>query len=379
MPSSCLQFSCGLLALTIAIVTGLVIHLSAIPSDIHIHLDTSTPKPNLPLGKSTVTLTPQQLQDYHRDGFVFVQGLLSEQEAAQLKESAIYASSRLFDVFALFGKSRYKTIMFDLWRTSSDIASLSLQALPHVAAQLMTHSDYNDNTETSRPHTETIRLLRDAFFAYQPPGEACGWHVDDAGFWPAVEDTTGPTFWIALDPLLVSEGGGLAVLNRTLFAETEPLDITEDSCRQAIAGATCDMTEKSPACHAKMEATKMEFDMRPGDAIVWDRFTFHRGVAGTEQLPEDAIKQRYSVRYMPQGSRAMGAVHASVTQMAPFDSPYYPQVWPQLLDSEVKALEHGLDGDVTIQAALSLLSKRMVKKLTATIFPQKESKEETTK
>jgi hypothetical protein len=222
MPSSCLQFSCGLLALTIAIVTGLVIHLSAIPSDIHIHLDTSTPKPNLPLGKSTVTLTPQQLQDYHRDGFVFVQGLLSEQEAAQLKESAIYASSRLFDVFALFGKSRYKTIMFDLWRTSSDIASLSLQALPHVAAQLMIHSDYNDNTETSRPHTETIRLLRDAFFAYQPPGEACGWHVDDAGFWPAVEDTTGPTFWIALDPLLVSEGGGLAVLNRTLFAEAEP-------------------------------------------------------------------------------------------------------------------------------------------------------------
>jgi Phytanoyl-CoA dioxygenase (PhyH) len=377
--SSCLQVVCGVLALTVAILTGALIHLSAIPSDIHIHLDPNQEigQSDLLLGKSTATLTSQQIDEYHRDGAVFVRGLLSEEETTQLKESAIYTTSRLLDVFGLFGKSRYKTVMFDLWRTSPDIAFLSLRALPKVAAQLMTLRDRN--AENIDEHTtqgdspllqpsESIRLLRDAFFAYQPPGEGCGWHVDDAAFWPAVEDTTGPTFWIALDPLLVQEGGGLAVLNRTLFRQTEPLELTEDICRQTIAGATCDMPEKSPECHAKMEATKMQFDMRPGDAIIWDRFTFHRGVAGTDLLSVDDIKQRYSVRYMPKSSKAFGAVHSSVEQLGEFDSAYYPQVWPNLLESEMKALEHGLDSDITLVSAVSFLLKRVARRFTNSLF-----------
>jgi hypothetical protein len=363
MSSFCLQVFCGVSVLTVAILTGTLIHLSAIPTDIHIYLDPTEEiaQADLLLGKTTVTLTSQQIEEYHRDGVVFVSSLLSEQEAAKLKDSAIYTSARLFDVFGLFAKSRYKTVMFDLWRTSADIAYLSLRALPKVAAQLMTEK--NDKS-IEQPPTDSIRLLRDAFFAYQPPGEGCGWHVDDAGFWPALEDTTGPTFWIALDPLLIREGGGLAVLNRTQFRQTDPVDLTEDMCRVAIAGATCDMPEKSPECHAKMEATKMEFDMRPGDAIIWDRFTFHRGVAGKDLFsPPDDVKRRYSVRYMPSGSKAFGAVHSSVEQLSQFDSPYYPQVWPNLVESEMKALEHGLDSDITIMSAFSFLLKRVAKRL----------------
>ncbi|KAL3898087.1 MAG: hypothetical protein SGARI_006762, partial [Bacillariaceae sp.] len=191
--------------------------------------------------------------------------------------------------------------MFDLWRTSPEIATVSLQGLPKVAAQILYNSD-----DDSKRSSSTIRVLRDAFFAYAPPGESCGWHVDDAAFFPVDPDHVGPTFWIALDPLNIEEGGGLAVLNRTLFAETPPLDLSEEDCRAAIAGATCEMPEKSPQCQAKMETSKMEFDMRPGDAIVWDRYTFHRGVGGTDKLPEDAVKQRYSVRYIPEGSKAVG-------------------------------------------------------------------------
>jgi hypothetical protein len=382
MSSSRLQFVCGLLVVTVAILTGILFHLSAIPSNIHIQLDPNKEidQSDLLLGKTTATLTSQQIEEYHRDGFVFVKGLLSEQETAHLKDSAVDTSSRRLDLFGLFVKSRYKTVMFDLWRTSAEIAYLSLRALPKVAAQLMTSTDKNTdsmdaeftrNTEimvSSETPTKSIRLLRDAFFAYQPPGEACGWHVDDAGFWPAVEDTTGPTFWIALDPLLVSEGGGLAVLNRTLFRQTEPMDLTEDVCRQVIAGATCDMPDKSPECHAKMEANKMQFDMRPGDAIIWNRFTFHRGVAGTDLLSPDDIKQRYSVRYMPGGSKAFGAVHSSVEQLTEFDSPYYPQVWPNLVESEMRALEHGLDSDITLVSVFSFALKRMARRLMDSFF-----------
>ncbi|KAL3894100.1 MAG: hypothetical protein SGARI_007846 [Bacillariaceae sp.] len=191
-------------------------------------------------------------------------------------------------------------------------------------------------------------------------------------FFPVQQDTVGPTFWIALDALKVEEGGGLAVLNRTLFHETEPMDVTEDVCRQAIAGATCDMPEKSPECHAKMEACKMEMDMQPGDAIVWDRYTFHRGVGGTDKLAEDAVKQRYSVRFIPEGSKAMGAVHASVAQNEEFDSPYYPQVWPEVLPLEMEALKKGLDSDITLKGALSFMAKRSLQKLKTAVFPEKE-------
>jgi hypothetical protein len=263
-------------------------------------------------------------------------------------------------------RSRSSCTVSDSMTNIKPTLCLSLQALPQVAAQLMTmkptssttdndDNDYDEATAftTTRPNTASIRLLWDAFFAHQPPGEACGRHMDDAGFCPAVEDTTGPTFWIALDPLLVKEGSGLAVLNRTLFHETEPLDVTEDKCRKAIAGATCSMPKKSPHCHAKMEATKLQIDMQPGDAIVWDRFTFHWGVGGTDLIPENDAKQRYSLRYMPKESRAFGAVHPSVEPMAEFNSQYYPQVWPKLLDLEMKALEHGLDSDITLMSALT--------------------------
>lgn len=374
----------GVLVLLVAILTGLLLHLSAVPSDVRIQIDPSVvTQSDLLLGKSTKLLTAQQLQDYHHDGTVFIPRLLSEGEALKLKAAANYAASRQFDVFGLFGNSHYKTVMFDLWRTSPGIASLSLQALPRIAAQIMTSNsstssaddDDDENVVSKQPQqrTKSIRLLRDAFFAYSPEKkEGCGWHVDDRGFWPSLEDTTGPTFWIALDPLLIQEGGGLAVLNRTLFRATEPLDLTEKHCRKFIEGATCDMHGKSPECHAKMEASKIQFDMRPGDAMIWDRFTFHRGVGGTELMPQDAIKQRYSVRYMPQGSKAFGAVHSSVDQLAEFDSPYYPQVWPNLLESELRALEHGLDSDVTLISALSYISKRMVKKLYDRVFNAKK-------
>jgi Phytanoyl-CoA dioxygenase (PhyH) len=384
---NCLQVFCGGLVLVMAILTGVVLHLSSAPSDVQIHLDLTTTN-ELLLGSSVSPLMPGQVEEYHRNGVILVRGLLSPQEAIQLKRAANAANEKLFSVFGLFPGSLYKHLMFDLWRTNPEIASLSLQALPKVAAPLMASpppqtKEQSDGaaTDGGRPAAETaaasptvatppFRLLRDAFFEYAPPSGGCGWHVDDAGFWPSAEDTAGPTVWIALDPSSIREGGGLAVLNRTAFRQTEPLELTEEYCREAIAGATCDMAGKSPECAAKMDASRLEFDMAPGDAIVWDRWTYHRGVAGTDAFPPNAVKQRYSVRYIPHGATAFGAVHKSVKQGEVFDSPYYPQVWPHLLESEMKALEHGLDQDVTLVGVLQFMAERLAKKVAPFLFPE---------
>ena len=131
------------------------------------------------------------------------------------------------------------------------------------------------------------------------------------------------------------------------------------------------MKSLSPECHAKMEESKLEWDMKPGDAIIWDRWTFHRGVAAVIEDDTNFLKRRYSIRYMPYGSKAGPFVHTSVRPGSYFDSPYYPQVWPRLKESEVKAFTHGLEADVTLSRVFSSMLpftiKMMMKKMISSI------------
>jgi hypothetical protein len=359
---ACLLYTGAILAAIVAILWGLVIRLSQIPNDIVIRLDETTESIFQP-----TLLTPEQIATYEKEGVVFVPGLLSKQESIRLRDSGEYAIGRVFSISKFFGTSLYSDLAFDLWRTSPDIASLALQALPKVAASILPYSK-NDQDELE------FRLLRDAFFGYTAGGEGCGWHVDDVGFWPTEEDSDGPTLWIALDELKVSEGGGLAILNRTKFQEltdsSSSSNTTLASCRQIIkAAGTCAMKTLSPECHSQMEESKLEWDMQPGDAIIWNRWTFHRGVAAINPDVEDFVKRRYSVRYMPYGSKAGPFIHPSVGPGNYFDSPYYPQVWPHLKASETKVLEKGLDADGKLSRMLPFIAKMILKK----IFPSKNA------
>ncbi len=327
----------------IAIVAGLVIQLSQIPKDVLIRLDETTESSFQPN-----QLTPEQIESYEKEGVVFVPGLISEQESNRLRVSGEYTMNRVFSVSKLFGNSLYSGLGFDLWRTSPDIASFALQSLPKVVASILPYSQ-NELGEVE------FRLLRDAFFQYKAGGTGCGWHVDDPAFWPTEEDSDGPTVWIALDTIKVAEGGGLATFNRTKFKELAPENITESFCRETIKNVgTCNMKTLSPECHAKMEECIMEWDMKPGDAIIWNRWTFHRGVAAVGNISEaDFIKRRYSIRYMPYGSKAGPFIHPSVEPGRPFNSPYYPQVWPRLKTSDLQALQHGLEADFTLSRVIS--------------------------
>lgn len=346
----CIQFVCSGMAIGLAVILGIVVSVSQIPNDIHIRLEEwskFTPS----------SLTAEQIETYNREGVVFVPGLLSEQQAVQLGDSAEFASSRMFSIADLFASSRYKNVGFDIWRTSPEVASLSLQALPKIAAQVLT--DSKDEGGQVR-----FRLLRDAIFQYAPGGIGCGWHVDDHGFWPTEEDTSGPTIWIALDDMKSSEGGGLSVMNRTLFQQLGPSNVTESGCREAVKRSTCDLDSTSPECHAKLEASKSEWDLKPGDAIIWDRWTFHRGVPSVSQDVDDInVKRRYSVRYIPYGAKALGGLHPSIEEGKPFDSPFYPQVWPSLVDSEMQALEYGLEPDLKLANLAFKIAKYKLKAL----------------
>ena len=350
---TCLFYTGAFFAALVAILTGVVIQMSQIPSDILIRLDKSTESTFKP-----VSLSPEQIETYEKEGVVFIPGLLTQEDTMKLRGSGEYAMNRVFQFSKLFGTKLYSGLGFDLWRTSPDIASFALQSLPKVVAPILSYS--------TNPQNEVeFRLLRDAMFQYKAGGLGCGWHVDDIGFWPTQEDTDGPTIWIALDGLSVSEGGGLAVVNKTLFEETSQ-NLTLDFCRQAIKQNTCNMALMSPECHSYMEASKLQWDMKPGDAIIWNRWTFHRGVAAVGNVdPDNFVKWRYSVRYTPYGSRGGPMIHPSVGAGNLFDSPFYPQVLPKLKDEEMAAIENGLEADAKLSRMLPFAAKMMLKK----VFP----------
>ncbi|KAL7541547.1 hypothetical protein ACHAWF_006961 [Thalassiosira exigua] len=336
----------GIAALALAAsLASLQRKLAYVPHDVRIRLSVDEPRR---IFRPISSLTDEQRAAYERDGAILVRGLLSPQDAARLREEVTRVESRttgLLDYLPSPAKDRtYEKVVFDAWRTNEAVASLSLEALPPLAAQLL------GVEEGEGRNNDTLRLLRDGYFRYASAGKGCGWHVDDVGFWPASPDSTGVTAWIALDEMIAREGGGLAVANMSLAAElADDVDATVDSCLRGIrANGTCDMETKSPECQRLFDAAKMEWDLRPGDAILWDRWTFHRGVPASTSDRPGGDKLRYSVRYVPGQARAMGMVHESVRQGEPFDSPYYPQVWPVRLAGELEALERGLEADANI-------------------------------
>jgi len=68
---------------------------------------------------------------------------------------------------------------------------------------------------------ETLRVIKDAFLAKGSEEAHCGWHVDDATFWPAtaLDASKGINSWIALDDIPASGGGGMAVSPESHQAE----------------------------------------------------------------------------------------------------------------------------------------------------------------
>ena len=138
--------------------------------------------------------------------------------------------------------------------------------------------------------------------------------------------------------------------------------------------ATCHMETLSPTCYQRLLAASVVYDMEPGDALLWDRWTFHRSEPFVED--DDSImnsgsssssssskhKLRYTIRYVPDTAVAEGAVHPSVPQGARLSgSPYYPQVWPTYVRDEVDAIREGIEADMALtpQKILKMLWSRL--------------------
>lgn len=274
-------------------------------------------------------LSDDQIRIFQRDGVLLVRGLISGEEL----QAAVNDVDEVGRGENPFGWKSYKNLKFHHWRSSKALKEIAFNSkVPKAAAQLI-------NLQSTGGPEGPVRLLKDAILSFSPGNTGCGWHVDDKFFWPTEDEKTGVNVWIALTHMPAKSGGGLAV---------SPGSHKEKFAQDAIpiirAGGTCGMEELSPETHQKLEAMKVVYDMEPGDAIIHDRWCFHKSDAFHEDVGEDVILNRYSIRYMPEDAIAFDNQYDPVYKDPKYEGKvatelkgyggYYPQVYPNAIESE---------------------------------------------
>ncbi|KAL7481353.1 hypothetical protein ACHAW6_007033 [Cyclotella cf. meneghiniana] len=204
-----------------------------------------------------------------------------------------------------------------------------------------------------------LRICRDIFLTKDNDPYACGWHVDDTGFWPSAAEDPGVNAWIALDDMawpwtssrptendLESENDTSAnVLSKhyppvatfalsigshraswrhegyhaTGSTHTQPpegFQSAADLIERRTGSGTCNIKTSAPHLYKKLEERKVVYDLKRGDVIFHDRWVFHRTVTADEYIrmaggrqtttsndPNEKIFRRYSIRYGPGTAR----------------------------------------------------------------------------
>ena len=142
------------------------------------------------------TLTPQLVDDFRRDGFVVVPGLLSADELRRYGsavDDAVTRRSRA-DTRSLVQKSRYEQSFIqcqNLWEDSPGVRPLTFHPLvAETAARLL--------------GVDAVRLWHDQALYKEPGGRETDPHQDQP-YWPIVETNT-VTAWIPFDGSTVASG-----------------------------------------------------------------------------------------------------------------------------------------------------------------------------
>jgi ectoine hydroxylase-related dioxygenase (phytanoyl-CoA dioxygenase family) len=145
---------------------------------------------------TTLTLTPSLVEDFRRDGFVVVPGLLSADERRRYGsavDEAVGTRSR-HDTRTLAEKSRYEQSFIqcqNLWEDCPDVQPLTFHPrVAESAARLL--------------GVDAVRLWHDQALYKEPGGRVTDPHQDHP-YWPIVETNT-ITAWIPFDGSTLESG-----------------------------------------------------------------------------------------------------------------------------------------------------------------------------
>ena len=402
-----------------------------LPRDRRIYTHTSLSSKNYRAGG---ILSDEMLSEYERDGVIVLRNLIPPQLIQRLEQAGDILISKernkkrgrqfhLVKNGAIFlgvpspletcssdtcMPNEVDNATTDILSSFRDVAMYS--KLPRVAASLLRLDEkrvggadnLNIGSKRSRERNKieendyvvddsvNLRICRDIFLTKDGDSYACGWHVDDTGFWPSVADDVGVNAWIALDDMpwpwssphrdsgknqanakgdatkrppvatfALSLGSHSAPWRHEAYRVTgsthtqppEGFQSANDLIERRTGSGTCNIQTAAPDLYKKMEERKVIYDLKKGDVIFHDRWLFHRTVtvdeysqmSGTDAGATDKIFKRYSIRYSPGTARVppgygfeLSALHnhvnanSTLDEIVERDGPFYLKVWPHV-------------------------------------------------
>lgn len=307
---------------------------------------------------------------YEQEGLVLIRGLLEEDSLNKLAEDgqaiadavklgSTFTSLKFGSVFSFPSGDEKEPLSGQIFR---DTALTS--TIPAFVAKVLFDDIDNNEDQKNGTTSATLRMLKDAFLAKGKEKKHCGWHVDDAGFWPTDCQSNGVNVWIALDDIPEKYGGGMAVSPKSHTAEWReaayetigstkifpPEGIGVDSkLFSQVYGKTCGMATLDPDLNERIESSKIEFDYQKGDCLFCTRWLFHRSVQineeGMKHYSDDQALKRYTVRYERGTARLVRGLSVencvlmdsenggkSLDAVCESGGPFYPLCWPPLPD-----------------------------------------------
>lgn len=239
-------------------------------------------------------LTNRELKKLKKDGFVLCKNLINGNDLDFLIQEGKNTINRK----SFFDPKTYTKIEFDTLQKNLKLQNIA-RNLP--ANQIM------ENNKFSYIFGGKTRVFKDAFLSFSPGLSGCGFHVDDPYFWPSPLQNLGHqgiNIWIALSEYKKEYGGGLAVVRNSEKSKHF------HRARKLIRGKnnnipnTCKLSTLDPIANKEFEKNMVTFDMDPGDAIIHNRWCFHKSdnftKKGIQKFKQPLM--RYSIRYMPENS-----------------------------------------------------------------------------
>ena len=245
-------------------------------------------------------ITSQEIKHLKKHGYVLCKKLVSDKDLKILVKHGYKITKNKNDMTNknIYFKESYQKIDFFSMRENDDLERIAT----HIPANQIISSTSNFIQRAF--NGKRVRILKDAFLSYSPGKRGCGWHVDDKFFWPSPRyqlSHNGINVWIALSKYKKSYGGGLAISDGShrSFHASKAIDELFHS------GQTCFLSKLNPKLNLMLEKNKKTFDMNPGDALIMDRWCFHK----TDNFTKKGVVaytnplMRYSIRYMPENNQ----------------------------------------------------------------------------
>ena len=350
---------------------------------------------------------------------------LDEAGDAAAAEDVVLSSFRDVAMYSKVPRVAASLLRLDEQRVGG-AANLNLGSKRSRERSQKQNDDTTEENEYVVDDSINLRICRDIFLTKDDDSYACGWHVDDTGFWPSVADDIGVNAWIALDDMpwpwsttsphvvqndakedaatrppvatfALSLGSHTAPWKHEAYRVTgsthtqppEGFQSANDLIERRTGSGTCNIQTAAPDLYEKLEERKVIYDLKKGDVIFHDRWLFHRTVtvdeysqmAGTTAEATDKIFKRYSIRYSPGTARVppgygfeLSALHnpdnanSTLDEIVERDGPFYPKVWPHVTKKD--------SSDVDYAEEIEGLTELVYEKIPRAEQIQKERKRE---